>query len=270
MNIYQSLNQMIQYIEEHLEQEISLQELARILGTNEYTMQKLFSLLCNISLADYIRKRRLSCAGSDLFQSKEKLIDIALKYQYENPTSFSRAFEKFHGMKPSQVKDAPERLQFYAKLVFNENVSLPQNIEYHIEKKEAFSLYGIGMKTSQSSIGSDAPRYFQEMRKKYANRYGEFDYGMTVYENRFYSDQLEYWVLYNKSTPGFTHYTIPESYWIVFHIPSENPKDIQETTAQFYLSFAPSSGYVFRNLPELEYYHDSVTEFMIPIEEPKK
>jgi len=267
MNIYHSLNEMISYIENHLDQEISPTDLSRFLGVNEYTMQKLFSLLCGISLAEYIRKRRLSNAGSDLYQGKEKLIDIALKYQYENPTSFSRAFEKFHGIKPSQVKDHPENLKFYAKLFFPEELPETQNIEYSIEKKDALILYGKKIQTTEDKIGKDAPRFFRKMIKQYTPTYGDFDYGMTVYEGRFINDNLEYWVLYSKEVPGFTRYEIPASSWLTFRIPSQEPEDIQETTQKFYSSFAPSSNYVLRDLPELEYYHDSVTDFMIPIEE---
>ena len=140
MNIYRSLNHMIAYIEENLENEISYEKLAKLLGVNEYTMQKLFSLLCGIPLGEYIRKRRLSNAGADLFRS-EKLIDVALKYHYENPTSFSRAFEKFHGIKPSQIKEQPDNLKFYARLTFSENISAEEPIEYGIEKRRPLVLY---------------------------------------------------------------------------------------------------------------------------------
>lgn len=268
MNLYHSLNEMMEYIEQHLEEEIHMDELAHFLGVNEYTMQKLFSLLCGISLTEYIRKRRLSNAGADLYQTKEKLIDIAFKYQYENPTSFSRAFEKFHGIKPSQVKDHPENLKLFAKLVFQEDVPKTPNIEYSIEKRGPLVLYGKGISTTESTIGQDAPRFFQEMLQQYDTRFGFFDYGMTVYKNRFIDDQFEYWVLYEKEVPSLIRYEIPASNWLIFRIPSQEAKDIQETTHQFYLSFAPSCRYTLRDLPELEHYHDSITDFMIPIEDP--
>ena len=120
MNIYTELNKVIEYIENNLEENIEYQELSKILGVNEYTMQRLFSLLCNVSLAEYIRNRRLSNAGFDLQNSNNKIIDIAVKYQYESATAFSRAFEKFHGIKPSVVKENPEKLRIFTKIVFQE------------------------------------------------------------------------------------------------------------------------------------------------------
>ena len=72
MNVYVALNELIEYIENHLTDEISYSKLATFLGTNEYTMQSLFTLLCNISIADYIRMRRLSEAGFDIYKSNVK------------------------------------------------------------------------------------------------------------------------------------------------------------------------------------------------------
>ncbi len=103
VNIYKSLNEITKYIEDNLEEKIDYEILAKFLGVNVYTMQRLFTMLAGIPLAEYIRKRRLSCAGYDLYKGDNKIIDIAMKYGYDNATSFSRAFLKFHGIKPSQV-----------------------------------------------------------------------------------------------------------------------------------------------------------------------
>jgi len=268
MNVYRSLNQMIAYIEDNLENEIPYAKLAKLFGVNEYTVQKLFSLLCGISISEYIRKRRLSNAGADLFRG-EKLIDVALKYQYENPTSFSRAFEKFHGIKPSQIKEHPDNLKFYARLSFAEDVSTEKPIEYGIEKREPLVLYGKFTPTTEQTISQDAPAFFQQMLKQYFNLYGDFNYGMTVYEGRFLTDNLQYWVLYDHPVPGFTRYELPESTWLIFRSPSFHAEDIQAVTAQFYSHFLPSGcPYTLRDLPDLEYYHDDVADILIPIDDP--
>ena len=120
MNTYHNMNEMLEYIEMHLNEEIQYKDLAKILGVNEYTMKVLFTFICNISIAEYIRKRRLSNAGLDLCTTNEKILDLAVKYQYDNATSFSRAFEKFHGIKPSMAKENPNGLKVYPKIVLNE------------------------------------------------------------------------------------------------------------------------------------------------------
>lgn len=104
MNIYVELNKIIEYIENHLEEKIEYKELSKMIGVNEYTFQRIFSLISNVSISEYIRNRRLSNAGQELYLNNEKVIAVAIKYQYNNATAFSRAFEKFHGIKPSEVK----------------------------------------------------------------------------------------------------------------------------------------------------------------------
>lgn len=266
MNIYHELNKVIEYIENNLDSDISYLKIAKMLGINEYTMQRLFSLLCNISLAEYVRKRRLSQAGYDILYKKEKIIDVALKYGYENATSFSRAFQKFHGIKPSQVKKEIKSLKNYPKILFEEKVNTKTEMEYEIINLDSFTLYGKGIKTTESTISNDAPNFWLQMRQKYLNQYGPINYGMVLYENRFNSDNFEYWVLWEKKIIEFEKIEFPKSKWLIFHINSDEAEDIQKKSHEFYCDFLPSCKYILRELPELEYYHDGVTDFLVPIE----
>lgn len=266
MNIYKSLNEMINYIENNLENKIENAKLAQILGVNEYTMKSIFSLLCGMSISEYIRKRRLSNAGFDLCKSREKIMDIAQKYQYENATSFSRAFEKFHGIKPSNVKNNPDGLKIFTKLHFDEEVKEMKDIEYSIIEKEELILYGKGIKTNDANISKDAPHFFQEIQQQYQEEYGHANFGMVVYEDRIESDNYEYWVLYDQKIAEFEEYVIPKSKWLKFNISSQEAEDIQEMSQRFYIEILPVLKYNLRDLPELEYYHDNITEFWLPIE----
>lgn len=269
MNIYHTLNQAIEYIEENLENEIEYKKIAQILGMNENTAQSVFFVLCDISLSEYIRKRRLSNAGSDLYNTDSTIMDIAIKYQYNNATSFSRAFEKFHGIKPSQVKKKPDGLKVYSKIVFDENVEERKSIEYSIIEMNEKILYGICKKTNNEKIGKDAPELWKTKEKKYLKKYGYFDYGMTVYENGLRERCCEYWVLYDKKIDEkeFKKVVIPKSKWIMFRINSQETSDIQDVADRFYKEFFISAKYKFSSIPELEYYHDDVVDFLVPIEE---
>lgn len=266
MNIYKSLNEMMNYIEENLEQEIEYEKLARILGVNEYTMRNIFSIICNMPIAEYIRKRRLSNAGFDLYKGNEKIIDVAQKYQYGSATAFSRAFEKFHGIQPSKIKNNTENLKIFAKLVFDENIKQNEDIAYSVIEKEEMILYGKGVRTNFTKIPKQAPEHFDNMTKKYFEKYGLIKFGMVVYEDRFKSENCEYWVLYDKKIEEFEEYKIPKSKWLKFNIFSQNEKDIQEMSQKFYIEILPILKYNLRDIPELEYYHDGITEFWIPIE----
>lgn len=264
MNVYKALNEITEYIDENIEYKIDYEELGKIMGVNTYTMQRIFSLLANISLADYIRKRRLSNAGYDLYNTDSRVMDIAVKYGYENATSFSRAFELFHGIKPSKVNNT-SKLKNFPRILFDENIKTTKTIEYKVIELEEMTLYGIGIKTSNAIIKRDAPEFFEKMNKKYSSICGDIKYGMITYD---YNDREEcngYYVLFDVKTEEFEKVVIPASKWLVFRINSRESKDIQDMSDNFYLEFLPSCKYNLRNIPELEYYHDGVTDFLVPI-----
>ena len=264
MNIYKSFNKLTQYIDNHLEEKIEYKTLAKILGVNTYTMQRIFSLLTNITLAEYIRKRRLSNAGFDMYNNKQKVIDIALKYQYESSTAFSRAFESFHGIKPSKV-NIKSKLKNFPRITFNEEIPLTNDIEYTIINLDELTLYGVGIKTNNKDISKTAPKFFTTINNKYLDKYGSIKYAMVTYKDKERNSCNGYYVLYDKEISGFEKIIIPKSKWLVFKINSQEAKDIQEMSHKFYLEFLPSCKYNFKELPELEYYHDNITDFLVPI-----
>lgn len=264
MNIYKALNEITKYIEDNLENKIDYNILAKFLGVNSYTMQRLFSLIVGTSITDYIRKRRLSKAALDLYNNPDlKVIDVAIKYQYENGTSFARAFRKFHGIKPSKVDLA--KLKNYPRVIFEEKLTEINEVEYEIIDLNELQLYGLKTKTNNDKISKDAPTFFQKTESKYLNKYGEAKYGMITYDEIRENCQY-YYVLYDKEIKEFEKVTIPKSRWLVFHIPSQIPKDIQKASQDFYLSFLPSCNYNLKQIPELEYYHDGVTDFLVAID----
>lgn len=268
MNIYKRLNEISEYIEKNLENDINYQDLAKIIGTNEYTMRRMFSFLCDISVSEYIRNRRLSNAGFDLYKGNEKIVDIAVKYQYNNATAFSRAFEKFHGIKPSVVKSDPSKLKVFTKLQFDEKISTNSNMEYNIVELDEKVLYGIGKKTTEGTIKYDAPKFFAEMKEKYDSKYKEgIDYGIIFYESRFESTNMEYCVAYEREIKDFRKIVIPKSKWLLFRIPSQEVEDIQRVTTDFFEKFLPSSKFKLRPIPELEHYYNNITDLLIPIED---
>ncbi len=263
MNIYVELNKVIEYVENHLQDQIDYKELSKMLGVNEYTFQRIFSLLSNVTVTEYIRNRRLSEAGQELYLKDEKVIDIAIKYGYNNPTAFSRAFEKFHGIKPSEVKNNPEKLQLYAKIHFKEITDVPnKKIEYKIVRQEQMILYGKSKETDNSHIRKDAPSFHKEMQKQYTKA----QYGLVEYKDRERKFVKSYWILYDNKMPGLAKKVIPKSSWILIKIDSQEAKEIQKASETFYYDFLPSSKYNFSDLPEIEHYYDGVTDFLIPIE----
>ncbi len=263
MNIYKKLNEIIEYTEKHLEEKIEYKEISKMIGLNEYTFQKIFLIISDISFSEYIRNRRLSNAGQEIFLNKTKIIDIATKYQYNNATSFSRAFEKFHGIKPSEVRKKPDKLRLYTKLHFNEQYETNKDINYKIIEQNQIILYGNYIITDNKKIKYDAPKFYKENYTKY----GEPQYGMVEYYDIERLKVKSYWILYHQKIEGLKKKIVPKSKWIQIRINSQSAEDIQNASNLFYKDFLPNAKYNFRDLPEIEFYHDNITDFLIPIKD---
>lgn len=264
MNIYRRLNQLTLYIEQHLETKVDYTALAKILNTDEYTMRRIFSALVGISLAEYIRQRRLSNAACDLLTKNWRIIDLAMRYGYSSSEAFSRAFTSFHKIKPSAVKPGA-KIRNFPRPVFSESIIPDSHTEYTVIDLPAFTLYGTHIDTSTAKISQDAPRFFAQIEQKYLSRFGHADFGMVKYRDIDRCDCSAYYVLYNQEIPEFEQIKIPAHKWLRFITNSYNAHEIQKTSKDFYNTFLPSSNYQLANLPELEYYHDGITEFLVPI-----
>ncbi|MBQ4051403.1 MAG: helix-turn-helix domain-containing protein, partial [Oscillospiraceae bacterium] len=110
--------------------------------SSSYHFQRVFSILCGFTIGEYIRNRRLSLAGTELATGKAKVIDVALKYGYESPDSFAKAFQKFHGILPSQARNNGSMLKSYSRLVLKFSLEGGCTMNYRIEEKGEIILTG--------------------------------------------------------------------------------------------------------------------------------
>lgn len=113
MEWLKNLSDVIDYVEKHLDDEISYDEAARIACCSTYYFQRMFSYVAGISLSEYIRKRRMSQAAFELQRTNLRVLDVALKYGYTSPTSFNRAFQSVHGISPTAAKKRDSILNAY-------------------------------------------------------------------------------------------------------------------------------------------------------------
>ena len=104
MNWISSLQKAIDYVEEHITEKIDYEKVAKEACSSAFHFQRIFGIMCGITLGDYIRMRRLTLAAQEIMNTDKKIIDIALDYGYDNPESFTRAFSKFHGVTPTEVR----------------------------------------------------------------------------------------------------------------------------------------------------------------------
>ena len=132
----------INYIENHITEPIDYEELGRVSFSSPFHFQRVFSILCGYTVGEYIRNRRLSLAGTELAAGREKVIDVAAKYGYESPDAFARAFQKFHGLAPSQARGNGAKLKVFSRLSIKITLEGGNTMNYRIEEKEELKLVG--------------------------------------------------------------------------------------------------------------------------------
>ncbi|MCL2373262.1 MAG: AraC family transcriptional regulator [Defluviitaleaceae bacterium] len=133
----------MQYIEENLAGEIDYNEIARIVCCSSHNFFRMFSFIADISLSDYIRRRRLTLAALELQNSDIKVVDLAAKYGYDSPVSFARAFAALHGVTPTEARAAGVTLKAYPRVSFQISIKGEKEMNYRIETREAFQVFGI-------------------------------------------------------------------------------------------------------------------------------
>lgn len=143
MEWMERLNESMKYIEEHLTDEIDYEQLGRIACCSAWHFQRMFTYMAGVTLAEYIRRRKMSLAAVDLQNSDERIIDIAERYGYHSPTAFNRAFQAFHGVAPSAVKNEGVSVRSFSPVRFHISVTGATELDYRIESKEAFRIIGI-------------------------------------------------------------------------------------------------------------------------------
>ena len=155
MNIIKLFNDTVNYIETVLDGEIDEKKISSLSGYSYPMFSRLFSMLTEITLSEYIRSRRLTEAAIDLRDTDEKIIDIAMKYGYDSADAFSSAFKKFHGTTPSEVRNGkPYRV--FPRLQLSLKITGGKNMDIKIQKKPAFTVAGVLLEAIDNSECSSA------------------------------------------------------------------------------------------------------------------
>lgn len=143
MDWLQRMNGAIDYIEKHLMEDIDYGEAARVACCSSYHFQRMFSFITDVPLSEYVRRRRLTLAAFELQNTSARVLDIALKYGYDSPYSFTRAFQSLHGVNPSCARDPGVRLKAFPRMSFHISIKGDAAMNYRIEEKGPFSVFGI-------------------------------------------------------------------------------------------------------------------------------
>lgn len=274
MNYYDQLNKVIDEIEMKLTEEINYKELAKIIGTSSYTLQRIFAFLTGITLTEYIRKRRLSKAGEELLSTNIKIIDLAIKYQYDSPISFSNSFKKMHGISPQTLRKNNLRLKTFPKIEFKPTTDIIEELEYRVINLNKQKLYGITTGIIQETNSKAIRDLFDKSREEKILNFiiensnkNELYYGACarIYDNDL-TKNIQYYILGKTPRKDFVSIEIPKATWACFKVKNKKQIDILKLYNTIYTRWLPSSEYTeILNYPQLEIYYENDCELCIPI-----
>lgn len=251
----------LRYIEENLSGELTVGMIAEKVNISPFYFQKGFSMLCGYSVGEYIRMRRLSVAGSELVTSDNKVIDLALKYGYDSPDSFTKAFTRFHGSTPTDVRRKGALLKSFAPLHIKIILDGGNTMEYRVEEKPEFRVMGVSKIFSYETANADIPQYWDEIHVQAAVKPVEGMYGICFDEemggNRFrymIADDLEEGEAEEKNLET---YEVPRHTWAIFPCRGAMPLSIQEVNQRIFSEWLPAGNYEIAEGYNIEYYSDS-------------
>lgn len=255
-------NGLIEYIENNLCEEINYKQLSQILCVNEYTMHRIFLFVTNYTLAEYIRKRRLSMSAFDLLEGKEKIIDIAIKYNYESSQAFSRAFKTMMGFLPSEINRHQNNIKFFSKYeLIDEDII--DEFNYHIEKNIEFNLYAISMKTTIKNCHNQAPLFWKENLNRIK---GKSEYGLLEYDKTCNVDDAIYYIASKEKFDNAEELNLKPSNYLVFECDYMGSSFLYAYCSKIYRAIIPNLEYELEDLPDIEeYLENNKLRLYIPI-----
>lgn len=277
METLENMKQAIDYIESNLDREIKYARIAQIALCSEYHFQRMFGFLIGVPLSEYIRRRRLTLAAFDLQNGNEKIIDIALKYGYNSPDSFSRAFIAMHGIIPSKAREKGISLKAYPRITFSLSLKGVFEMNYRIEQKNSFVVVGIKQRFSNvEGLGENIGKMWVETPTETIGQISGLGDGLVgVYSGMYEDNTTDYYIaaITEKDCPKtMCKLEIPSLTWAIFEITGPMPTAMAEIWGRIFSEWFPTSGYEHAEAPEVEWYSngdlsltDYKSEIWIPV-----
>lgn len=257
----ESIGKAISYIEENITEDLSVEKVAAQVNISPFYFQRGFAMLCGFTLAEYIRSRRLALAGNELAFGGAKVIDVAVKYGYDSPDSFAKAFTRFHGITPSQAGKEHVMLKSFAPLKLKLSLEGGYLMDYKITKKEAFTVIANARTFAYEGAKETIPQFWQEHYRQGKGETVMGMYGINMDEDMGHST-FEYLIAdpydpVREIPEGFVVRTIPSFDWAVFPCRGSMPDSQQDANTKIFTEWLPAlKEYEFAAGYCVEYYDD--------------
>ncbi len=273
------MNAVIDYIEDNLVADIDIEKAADIACCSTYHLQRIFLAVNGLSMAEYIRRRRLTLAAGEILTNDARIIDIALKYGYNSPDSFTRAFRNLHGVNPRAARESGVQLVAFPRIHFRITLTGGADMDYKIIEKPAFEIIAKTERTLPDKImnGVITPetweKFWWDVWETF-NRENRYEYlqkltggkpgqitgadflGITTLSDNM--EEFSYAIGFESNgidlPEGYELIRIPAASWAVFDSRGVLPGAIHDLEDRVFIEWFPSTGYEHDNKPELEVY----------------
>ncbi|WP_315116974.1 AraC family transcriptional regulator [uncultured Clostridium sp.] len=239
------ISKAISYIEDNITEELTIEDIAKQAMVSSFYFQKGFAMLCGFTVGEYIKKRRLTLAGSELVSTDRKIIDIALKYGYDSPDSFTKAFTRFHGETPTSVRKGETMIKSFASLKIKLTLEGGYTMDYKIVKKDAFTIIGVSKVFKYDEAATEVPKLWTEYYQTGKSDIVCSVYGVSIDEN-IGGNEFEYLIADNYNpikeiAEGFITRVIPKHTWAVFACRGAGSHSLQDVHKKIFSEWLPNS-----------------------------
>ena len=246
-----ALRESINYMEKNLFLDCTVKKVADHVHISPYYFEKAFKMVKGYTIGEYVRNRRLYLAEIELIKTKEKVIDLAYRYGYDTPESFTKAFSRFHGLSPIQIKEQPYKIKQFLPLKISISVKGGNQMEYTIESMESFEVIGIGRVFSYDEAFNKIPSFWNEWKSKHhclpeadLSKYNVGKYGICIDEGTT-GNELLYLIAgdYNGNSiqEGFKAVKIPTLTWAKFICIGPMPESLQSLNTRIFNEWLPEN-----------------------------
>jgi AraC family transcriptional regulator len=255
----------LELMESKMEEQPDIAEIAKAACSSPFHFQRMFHMLTGVTVAEYIRKRKLTLAAQELAISSAKVLEVALKYGYDSPESFSKAFRKAHGIPPSSAREPGTRLKAFPRISFHLSLKGDKEMDYRIVHKGDFTVVGksIQVTTKDGENLRRIPKFWEECHEdgtvaRLCSIGADKALLGICMDIRHDKEQFTYFIAVEDSTgaqdDGLISRNIPAATWAVFTSIGPLPGAIQNVWQKIFQEWFPATGYEHTGGPELEVY----------------
>lgn len=258
MNWTKTIEDALTFIEANITEDLTVSRIAKDVNTSAFYFQKGFSMLCGYTVGEYVRMRRLSIAGEELISSDVKIIDLAVKYGYDSADSFTKAFTRFHGSTPTDLRREGGTAKSFAPLHITLTLDGGNMMEYKIEKKPAFKVMGVSKVFGYGEGKTQIPKFWDDVFSNNTHNVMGV-YGVCL-DDELPGDQFLYMIADDfvaDKASGLDVKEIAEHTWAVFPCRGALPNSLQDVNSQIFNQWLPASSYEIAAGYNIEFYSDA-------------